>query len=73
MDASKPVARQSNDSKQHMAVCGLFQHLGSLESHTTLEQKFNIFQIGTLSPHGINKYFSLNQYTLVCLSPYFHL
>ena len=51
-DASKPVARHfnlPNHSKQHMAICGLSLHFGSLESHKTLEQKF-IFQIGTLGP-----------------------
>ena len=61
-DASKPVARHfnlPNLSEQHMAVCGLSLHLGSLESRKTLEQKF-IFQIGTLNPHGINERFSFN-------------
>ena len=66
-DASKPVARHlnlPNHSKKHMAGCGLFLHLGSAESLKTQEQKF-IFQIGTLSPHGINERFSFNQVTLV--------
>ena len=61
-DASKPVAihfNLPNHSKQHMAVCSLFLHLGSSESRKTLEQKF-IFQIGTLNPHGINEHFSFN-------------
>ena len=47
-DASKPVSRHfnlPNHSIQHVAVCGLSLHLGSSESHKTLEQKF-IFQIG---------------------------
>ena len=73
-DASKPVARHfnlPNHSKQHMAVCGLSLHLGSSESHKTLEQKF-IFQIGTPNPHGINERFSLNQFIPVFLSPYSH-
>ena len=51
-DAPKPVARHfnlPNHSKQHMAIYGLSLHLGSSESHKTLEQKF-IFQIGTLIP-----------------------
>jgi len=39
-----------------MAICSLLLHLGSLESHKTLEQKF-IFQIGTLNPIGINEGF----------------
>ena len=61
-DASKPVSRHfnlPNHSIQHVAVCGLSLHLGSSESHKTLEQKF-IFQIGTLDPHGINERFSFN-------------
>ena len=59
--ASKPVTRHfnlANHSKQHMVVCGLSLHLGSLESRT-LEQIF-IFQISTLNPYGINERFSLN-------------
>ena len=62
-DASKPVARHfnlPNNSKQHMAVCGLSLHLDSSESHKTLEQKV-IFQIGTLNP-GIPE--SRNQWAL---------
>ena len=61
-DASKPVARHfnlPNYSKQHMVVCGLSQHLGSLESRKTLEQKFSS-QISTLNPHSINERFSFN-------------
>ena len=59
-DASKPVARHfnlPNHSQKHMAVCGLFLHLGNTESRKNIEQKF-IFQIGTLSPCGINERFS---------------
>ena len=56
-DASKPVAKHFNlplnHSKQHMAVCSLFLHLGSSESCKSLEQKF-IFHIGTLNPISIN-------------------
>ena len=66
-DASKPVARHlnlPNHSKKHMAGCGLFLHLGSAESLKTQEQKV-IFQIGTLSPHGINERFSFNKVILV--------
>ena len=61
-DASKPVARLlnlPNHSKQHMAVCGFYLHLGSSGSRKTLVQKF-IFQIGTLNPHSINERFSFN-------------
>ena len=59
-DASKPVARHfnlPNHSQKHMAVCGLSLHLGNTESHKNIEQKF-IFQIGPLSPCGINERFS---------------
>ena len=59
-DAAKPVARHfnlPNHSKQHMAICGVSLHLGSLESRKTLEQKC-IFQIETLNPIGINERFS---------------
>ena len=59
-DASKPVARHfnlTNHSQKHMAVCGLSLHLGNTESRKNMEQKF-IFQIGTLSPCGINERFS---------------
>ena len=38
----------------HVAVCGFSLHLGSSESHKTLEQKF-IFQISTLNSQGIQQ------------------
>ena len=59
-DACKPVARHfnlPNYSQKHMAVCGLSLHLGNTENRKNIEQKF-IFQIGTLSPCGINERFS---------------
>ena len=59
-DASKPVALHfnlPNHSQKHMAVCGLSLHLGNTEGRKNIEQKF-IFQIGTLSPCGINERFS---------------
>ena len=59
-DASKPVARHfklPNNSQKHMAVCGLSLHLANTEGRKNIEQKF-IFQIGTLSPCGINERFS---------------
>ena len=62
MDPSKQIARHFNllnNSKQHMAICGLSLHQGVTESRKNLEQKF-IFQIGTLYPHGINERFSFN-------------
>ena len=43
-----------------MAICGLSLHLSTTESRKNLEQKF-IFQIGTLTPHGINERFSFNK------------
>ena len=61
-NASKPVARHlnlPNHSTQHMVVCDLSLPQGSTESRKTLEQKF-IFQIGTLSLHGINERSSFN-------------
>ena len=69
-DASQQVAEHfnvPNHSKQHMAVCGLFLHLGNSESCKTLEQKF-IFQIGTLNLmvstsafHSTNSFFFSRQ------------
>ena len=62
-DASKPVTGHfnlPNHSKQHMAVCKLStSHLGSLENHKTVEQKF-IFQIGIIDAHAINRHFPFN-------------
>ena len=54
-DASKPVARHfnlPNHSHKNMTICGLSLHHGNTESRKNLEQKL-IFQLGTLSPHGI--------------------
>ena len=51
-DALKPIATHfnlPNHSKQHVAICSISLHLGSLENRKTLEQKF-IFQIGTINP-----------------------
>ena len=73
-DASKPVARHlklPNHSKQHIAVCSLFLHLGSSESRKTIEQNF-ILQLSTLNPYGINERFSFDQFILVFSLPYFH-
>ena len=61
-DASKPVARHfnlSNHSHHNMTICGLSLHHGNTESRKNLEQKF-IFQLGTLSPHGINERLSFH-------------
>ena len=61
-DASKPVASQfnlPNHSRQHMAVCGLSLHVGSLESRKTVEEKI-IFQIGILNLQGVDERFSFN-------------
>ena len=61
-DASKPVTRHfnlPNHSKQHIAVCKLSSHLGSLENHKTVGQKF-IFQIGIIDAHATNRHFPFN-------------
>ena len=55
-----------NHSQKHMAVCGLSLHLGNTESRKIIEQKF-IFQIGTLSPCGINERFSFLQFSYIIL------
>ena len=53
----KKVYIGETGSRKHMEVCGLSLHLGNTESRKNIEQKF-IFQIGTLSPCGINERFS---------------
>ena len=60
-DASKPVARHFNlnHSRHNMTICRLSLHHGNTESRNTLEQKF-LFQLGTLSPHGINECLSFH-------------
>ena len=63
-DASKPVTCHNdfnlpNHSHHNMPICGLSLHQGNTESRKTLEQKL-IFQLGTLSPHGINERFSFH-------------
>ena len=61
-DASKPVARHfnlPNHSHHNMTICGLYLHHGNTESRKNLEQKL-IFQLGTLSPHGINERLSFH-------------
>ena len=72
-DVSKPVGRHLNlpHPKQHMTVCVLSLHPGGSESRKTLEHKF-ICQIGTFNPHGINKSFLFNKFTLVFSSAYSH-
>ena len=56
LDLSKIIF--ANHFKKNMAVCGLFPHLNSTESHKTLEQWF-IFHSATLD-HGINESYSFN-------------
>ena len=61
-ESSKPVARYfnlPNHSHHNMTICGLSLHHGNTESRKNLEQKF-IFQLGTLSPHGINERLSFH-------------
>ena len=63
-DASKPVARHFNllnHSHHNMTICGLSLHHGNTESRKNLEQKF-IFQLGPLSPHGINERLSFHYF-----------
>ena len=42
-------------------ICGLSSHHGNTESRKNLEQKF-IFQLGALSPHGINERLKRRQF-----------
>ena len=61
-DASKTFARHfnlPNHSHNNMIICGLSLHYGNTESRKNLEQKF-IFQLGTLSSHGINERLSFH-------------
>ena len=60
-DASKTVARHFNlpNHSHHMTICGLSLHQGNKESRKYLKQKL-IFQLGTLSPHGINESLSFH-------------
>ena len=61
-DVSKPVARHfnlPNHSHHNMTICRLSLQHGNSESRKNLEQKF-IFQLGTLSPHGINERLSFH-------------
>ena len=44
---------------RNMTICGLSLHHGNTESRKNFEQKL-IFQLGTLSPHGINERFSFH-------------
>ena len=70
-DASKPVAwhfNLPNHSKLHMAVCGIYLHLGSSESRKTPEQK-SVFWMGSLNSHAINERFSFNYFFRVFSSP----
>ena len=48
-----------NHSHHNMTICGLYLHHGNTESRKNLEQKL-IFQLGTLSPHGINERLSFH-------------
>ena len=62
-DASKPVARHfnlPNHSHHNMTIYGLSLNHGNTESGKTLEQKLFIFQLGTLSPRGINERLSFH-------------
>ena len=56
-DVSKPVAchfNLRNHSHHNMTICWLSLHHGNTENPRSLEQKSS-FQLGTLSPQGINE------------------
>ena len=60
---SENGAMPSDNSKQHMTVCGLSLHLGSWESQKTLQQKLS-FKLALLIPmvsisafHSTNLFF----------------
>ena len=57
LNRSTDTVNLLNHSKQHKAVCGLYQ--GSTESRKTQQHKF-IFQVGILNPQGINERFLFN-------------
>ena len=66
-DACKPDAHHfnlSNHSHHNLSICGLSLHHGNTESNKNLEQKFS-FQLGTLSPHGINERLSPRIYSQI--------
>ena len=48
-----------NHFHHNMTICCLSLHHGNTESRKNLEQKF-IFQLGKLSPHGINESLSFH-------------
>ena len=64
-DTSKSVARHfclPKHSKQHMTVCGLSLHLGSLESRKTLEQKFILQSVLLISMVSTSAFHSTNSF-----------
>ena len=58
-DASKPVACHFNLPNHSHHNMTLSLHYGNTESRKNLEQKL-IFQLDTLSPHGINRRLSFH-------------
>ena len=73
-DASKPVELHFNlpdNSQKHMVVCGLSLHLGNTKSRKTTEQKL-IFQIGTVTPSGINERGTFHLLSQIVSLPRFH-
>ena len=56
LNRSRDISTSRTILKKNMAVWGLSLNLGNTESRKNIEQKF-IFQIGTLSPCGINERF----------------
>ena len=61
----KGLFRPMYKTHHNMTICGLSLHHGNTESCKSLEQKF-IFQLGTLSPHGMNTSHSTNLFTNSC-------
>jgi len=58
----QPVERHFNHpihSHHDLTICGLSIHHGNTESRKNLDQKF-IFELGPLSPHGINERLSFH-------------
>ena len=61
----KGLFRPMYKTHHNMTICGLSLHHENTESRKSLEQKF-IFQLGTLSPHGMNASHSTNLFTDSC-------
>ena len=58
VEKKKHNSNRPNHPSHNMTICGLSspQHQGNTESRKTLQQRLS-FQLGVLSPHGINERF----------------